>query len=322
MNSLGATETLTFRWNLIDRETPFSGTNVPVGYAVDDMEVLLLDDAGKEIGFDQIGEIAVKSRYLSPGYWRKPELTAAAFSSAPGEGGKRIYRTGDLGRMLWDGSLEHLGRKDFQVKIRGRRVETAEIELALLRLEAIKEAVVTAREYARGDLRIVAYIVPRTRPRPTVDALRRALRERLPDAMIPSAFVLLDALPLTSNGKVDRRALPVPDQARPPLGNPFVEPRDEIERALAKIWSQILRIERVGVHDDFFDLGGDSLLATQIISRVRDVFRVEVQPRTLFDAPTVAGIGEVIRRAGKDAAIAAPKIAPAARRPEPGKASL
>jgi len=342
VNGLGASECLTFRWYFIDKETRISRSTVPVGHAIEDMKLHLLDDDGKRVGFDQVGEVTVKSRYLSPGYWRRPDLTAAAFSDAKG-GSERTYRTGDLGRMSSDGCLEHLGRKDYQVKIRGHRIEVIEIEAALLDLDTIKEAVVVAREDDSGDpstelpsinsgpelvedrtdLRLVAYLVPHERPGPTVDSLRHALRTRLPDYMIPSAFVLLDALPLTQNRKVDRRALPAPDRGRPELGNPFVAPRSSIEEMIAGIWSQVLGLERVGVHDNFFDLGGHSLLATQVISRVREACRIELSLRSFFETPTVAGIADVIQQARESGAEnLPPKIARVPRQSQRVKSPL
>jgi amino acid adenylation domain-containing protein len=337
VNGLGASECLTFRWYFIDKETRITRSTVPVGHAIEDMKVHLLDDDGKRVDFDQVGEMTIESRYLSPGYWRQPELTAAAFSEAKG-GSERTYRTGDLGRMSSDGCLEHLGRKDFQVKIRGYRIEVIEIETALLGLETIKAAVVVARENGSGDpstglpsinsgpelvegrtdLRLVAYLVPHERPGPAVHSLRRALEERLPDYMIPATFILLDALPLTPNGKVDRRSLPAPDPTRPELGNPFVAPRSPIEETLANIWSQVLGLDRVGAHDNFFDLGGHSLLATQIISRARELYRIEISLRNFFETPTVAGIAGVIGQA-KDigAENPMPQISRAPRRMKP-----
>lgn len=315
VNSLGLSESLTCRWYFIDKETQIPGGTVPVGYAVDDMEVLLLDDEGKESGFNQVGEIAVKSLYLSPGYWRKPELTEAVFSADVRGGRERIYRTGDLGRMLSDACLEHLGRKDFQVKIRGYRIDVSEIEMALLDLNTIKEVVVVARKDGFGDQSLVAYVVPHKRPGPTVNSLRYALKERLPGYMTPSAFVFLDVLPLTPNGKVDRRALPAPDQARPKLEETLVEPRNPIEEAVARIWAQVLGLERVGVDDNFFDLGGHSLLATQVISRVREAYQVELSLRSLFETPTVAGLADAVQQAKESGGESpAPKISPASRR--------
>jgi acyl-coenzyme A synthetase/AMP-(fatty) acid ligase/acyl carrier protein len=308
VHSLSSTETGNYRYHLIDNETQITGSLVPVGYAVEGTEVLLLDDDGQPVGFDQIGEIAVKSRFFPMGYWRQPERTAAAFLLDPEDRDARIYRTGDLGRMLPDGCLFHLGRKDFQVKIRGYRVEVAEVEQALLDLDAVKETVVVGREDLPGDQRLVAYLVPSGACVPTVTELRRVLAVKLPDYMVPSAFVMLDALPLTGTGKVDRRALPPPGRTRPALEAEFVAPCTPLEETLAGIWGDLVALDAVGIHDNFFDLGGDSLLATQLLSRTRETFQVEVPLRAFFDAPTVAGLAETLVRyepaPGRTAAVA------------------
>jgi len=294
VNRLGSTETGSIRWHFIVKETRINGSNVPVGYPVEDNEILLLDDAGENVGLGHVGEIAVKSSYLSPGYWRRPDLTQAAFLPDSGGGDERIYCTGDLGRMLPDGCLLHLGRKDFQVKIRGYRIEIAEIEMALLDHVAIKEAVVRVWEGRPGDQRLVAYLVPAGQQAPTATELRRFLSEALPNYMIPSTFVTLDALPLAPNRKVNRRALPAPGRSRPELENSYLAPRTPVEEGLAEIWGQVLDIDQVGITDSFFDLGGHSLLATQVISRVIKTFRVKVTLRSLFQAPTVADMAVVI----------------------------
>jgi amino acid adenylation domain-containing protein len=294
VNSLGATEMKNFRKFFMDKDTPLTGGVVPVGYPVDDNEVLLLDEAGHEVGFNRIGEIAVKSRYIAPAYWRRPDLTSTTFLPDPAGGDARIYCTGDLGLMLPDDCLLHLGRKDFQVKIRGHRVELAEIEMALLDRGDIKEAVVVAREDHPGAQRLVAYLVPVSHPAPTVSDLRCLLQGKLPDYMIPAAFVMLDALPLTLTGKVDRHALPAPGRTRPSLTSPFVMPRTPTEDRLAQIWTEVLSLEQVGIHDNFLELGGHSLLAMQVASRVHDTFHVEVPLKSLFEAATVADMAEVI----------------------------
>jgi len=288
VHGLGLAELSLARQYYIDKQTRITGSMVPVGYAVDGVKVLLVDEAGQEVDFNRVGEIALESPYLTLGYWRKPDLTRAAFLPDPAGGDARIYRTGDLGRMLPDGRLDHLGRKDFQVKVRGYRIEAGEIEGALLGSAEIKEAVVVAREDWRGEQHLVAYIVPAGTSAPSASTLRRALTETLPDYMLPSAFVTLTALPLTPTGKVDRRALPAPGRARPELETPFVTARTPVERVLAGIWEEVLGLDRVGIHDDFLDLGGHSLLATQIASRIRDVFRADVPLRSLFEAATVA----------------------------------
>lgn len=293
VNRLGSSETGSLRMYFVNKETQTSGNLVPVGYAVLDNEILLVDDAGKQIAGDE-GEIAVKTRYVSPGYWGRPDLTDAVFLPSPTGGEERIYRTGDLGRMLPDGCLLHLGRKDFFVKIRGYRIDIDEIEAALRECSSIKEAVVVARNNNSGDERLVAYLVPTVQPGPKVGELRRFLNEKLPDYMIPHDFVTLEAIPLTDTRKVDRKALPDPGTSRPALTTPYVAPRTPIEKELAKIWAEVLSTDEVGIHDDFFDLGGHSLSATQIISRVIATFELQLPVRALFDSPTVAAMSVVI----------------------------
>lgn len=293
VNRLGSSETGSLRMYFANKETQISGNLVPVGYAVMDNEILLVDDAGNQIAGDE-GEIAVKTRYVSPGYWGRPDLTDAVFLPSPTGGEERIYRTGDLGRMLPDGCLLHLGRKDFFVKIRGYRIDIDEIEAALRECPSIKEAVVVARNNNSGDERLVAYLVPTVQPGPKVGELRRFLNEKLPDYMIPHDFVTLEAIPLTDTRKVDRKALPDPGTSRPELTTPYVAPRTPIEKELAKIWAEGLSTDEVGIHDDFFDLGGHSLSATRIIARVIATFKLQLPVRALFDSPTVAAMSVVI----------------------------
>jgi len=254
----------------------------------------LLDDSGKKPEVDRSGEIAFKSRYLSPGYWRMPELSKAKFLSDPDGGDKRIYLVGDMGRMLPDGCLLHLGRKDFQVKVRGYRVEIAAVEKALLNLENIKEAVVVDGEDSIGEKRLIAYLVCDTQPAPSASSLRSALFQNLPDYMIPATFVMLDALPLNPYGKVDRKALPQPDNSRPELENPFIPARTPIEQTLTEIWSEVLNLNSVGIHDKFLDLGGNSLLGIRIISRVIRTFQVNLSLKSLFATPTIAKMAVLI----------------------------
>ena len=294
INGLGSTEALTFCWYFIGKETQIDGNNVPVGYEIQDKQVLLINDAGREAGVDGVGEIAVKSRYLSPGYWGRPDLTKSAFMLDSAETHERIYRTGDMGFMRQDGCLEQRGRKDFQVKVRGYRVEVSEIETVLLAIGSIKEALVVGRKDQSDEARLVAYIVPTCRPAPTVSALRRILCEKLPNYMIPSAFVYLEGLPLSPNGKLDRRALPDPERCRPNLDTPFIAPRTPVETELAQIWAKVLSVEQVGIHDRFFDVGGHSLSATQVVSQVIKQFQIEVPLQSLFESPTVAEMAAVI----------------------------
>jgi acyl carrier protein len=221
-------------------------------------------------------------------------LTEKAFPPAADGGEVRQFRTGDLGRLRPDGCLEHLGRKDFQVKIRGYRIDIPEIELALLALENIKEAVVVARQDHAGEPWLVAYVVPARPPAPTTSELRHALQEQFPTYMIPSAFMPLEELPLTSTGKVDRRALPAPPTTRPELATPFVAPHMPLEQKVARIWAETLGLEEVGVNDQFLDLGGHSLLATQIVSRVREAFQIDIPLQSILEAATVADMAALI----------------------------
>jgi len=291
---LGATETGAIARYFLDGNTPISGHVVPVGYPADDKEIVLLGEDGAEVGGDAVGEIAVRSRYLSPGYWRRLDLTQAAFRPDPAGGPERVYRTGDLGRRLPDGGLLHLGRKDFQVKIRGFRVEVAEVEGALLSLPNVKEVTVVAREDRPGDRRLVAYLVPTSRPAPTVSFLRKALADALPDYMVPAAYVAVDTLPKTSGGKVDRRALPAPGRTRPDLDQLMVTPRTSVEATLCAIWREVLDLDEVGVHDAFLDLGGNSLAAGRIITRMAETFHVNLPLRALFETPTVTALAAAI----------------------------
>ena len=314
LNQLAATEASMIAQYPVDPETEIEGSSLPAGYPVDGVEVLVIDETGDEIGFGEVGEIVVKGRYLSSGYWRKPGLTQAAFKSDPSGGGKRLYHTGDLGRLRSDGCLEFLGRKDSRLKVRGHSIEVAEIEAALFDLGNAKEVAVTALELGQDDLRLVAYVVPRHGSLPSVSSLRTALAQTLPDYMIPSTFVSLQALPITPNGKLDRRALPKPDEKRPELESAYEAPRTQVEEVLAETWEEVLGLERVGVHDDFFELGGHSLLATRVVSRLRDAFGLELPLRSLFEAPTVAGLAERIGAARRsEQNLSAPPLVPVTR---------
>ncbi|HSE16099.1 MAG TPA: phosphopantetheine-binding protein, partial [Pyrinomonadaceae bacterium] len=232
------------------------------------------------------------------GYLGRPELTAERFVPAPfgTMPGARLYRTGDLTRYLPDGNIEYLGRKDYQVKIRGFRIELGEIEAALVEHPIVRDVVVLVREDIPNDKRIVAYIVLNHECAKPADELRRVLKEKLPSFMIPAVFVVLEALPLTPNGKIDRKALPAPDHARPDIEAAFAAPRTPIEEMIAAVWSQVLKLEKVGIHDNFFSLGGHSLLATQVAHRVRETFNVALPLRLFFEMPTVADLADYVAR--------------------------
>ena len=307
---LSSTETGLLTEYVIHHNSELNADQVPVGFPAQDKEILLFDETGAKVGYNTIGEIVVRSRYLSPGYWRRPDLTKAKFKPDPEGGDKRLYFTGDLGLMLPDGCLIHKGRKDFRVKVRGYTVETAEVENALLTHPAVKEAVVIPRPNDSGEARLVAYFTSPNQTAgqlpPSASQLRSLLKQKVPDYMIPSAFVLLDTIPLTRNGKVDRTALPDPGQSRPELSTPYVAARTPIEQDLVKIWAQVLSLDQVGVHDNFFDLGGHSLAATRVIAQIIRHFQLELSLRSLFEVPTVAEMAAVItqhhgERLGKEA---------------------
>jgi amino acid adenylation domain-containing protein len=283
VNELGSTEGGTIAHYLVDPGKRNTADTVPVGYADQDVKILLLD-GGTSVGPGEIGEIAVKSRYLFPGYWRRPDLTRTAFLADPEDEDERIYLTGDVGLMRPDGSLMHLGRKDLQAKIRGNKVEPTEIEMALLRHSAIKEVVVVARGDGESDQRLVAYLVPGAKSAPPISELRSFLAAKLPEYMIPSAFVVLNAMPVTPSGKLDRRALPDPGSSRPEMDTPYVSPRRPIEEELAQIWAEVLFLDRVGIHDNFLELGGHSLAAARVVSRVIKAFQVNLPLQSLFQS--------------------------------------
>ena len=293
-NMLASTEAGPIRMYFLDRETRLTTTNVPAGYPVEHMEILLLDVAGSPVGPERAGEIVIKSRYFAAGYWRKPELTAATFLPAPDGGDERIFRTGDLGRMRPDGCLEVVGRRDSMVKIRGYRVEPTEVELALLELPAVREAAVVAREDAAGEQQLAAYVVPAESPGPASGTLRSLLQTKLPDYMLPAAFVSLEALPLTPNGKLDRRSLPVPDLSRLEAGSTLVGPRNEIEAQLVQIWQDLLGARPIGIRDDFFELGGHSLLAARLFARIEQTFGQHIPMSVLIEGATIEHLANLV----------------------------
>ena len=286
--SLGATEINIIRQWFADHETRIPDPVAPLGWAVDETEIVLLGDDGAPAP-GNTGEIAVVARTLALGYWKRPDLTAAAFESLPERPGYRLYRTGDLGRLRPDGCLLHLGRKDLQVKIRGYRVELAEVEAALANVPGVREAVVARRETLRGQ-QLVAWIVRSERGAPGAGVIRRSLAERLPGWMVPNRFAFVDALPRTPNGKVDRQALPDPGRARPSLETPFVPPRGKAEETVAEIFAEVLGLTGVGARDDFFDLGGDSLLVLELVARLEEEGGWGITPADLLEAPTPAGL--------------------------------
>lgn len=273
---------------------------VPIGRPIANTQLYVLDAQLQPVPIGVSGELYIGGASLAQGYLKRPELTAATFLPHPfsAEPGLRLYKTGDLARYLPDGNIALLGRLDNQVKVRGYRIELGEIATTLEQHPTIRQALILAREDTPDDRRLVAYCVPHPTCMPAISELHRFLQTKLPDYMVPAAFVLLDALPLTPHGKVDRQALPAPDQrVWPSLSETFVAPRTPSEELLAGIWASVLKVESVGIHNNFFALGGHSLRAMQVISRLRRALQVEVPVHALFEAPTVASLARRIEMA-------------------------
>ncbi len=298
VNNYGPTETTVVATSAGVEPADRPARRPPIGRPIDNVRVYLVDDRGRPVEGDEPGELWIGGAGVARGYRHRPDLTAEKFVPDPfaGEPGARLYRTGDLARRRPDGQLEFLGRLDEQVKVRGHRIEPDEVAAALDRVPGVAASVVTAREDVSGDARLVAYVVPADGAPPPAGVLRRALAAVLPDAMVPSVFVRLPALPLTASGKVDRAALPAPDDANVLRDGPFAAPRTPVERRLAAILADLLGVEQVGADDNFFLLGGHSLLGAQLVARVADAFGVELPLRTVFDAPTVSGLAAEVER--------------------------
>jgi len=270
---------------------------VPIGRPVVNTDVYVLDDRLACVPVGCPGELYIGGAGLARGYHRRPELTAERFVPNPFRAGERMYRTGDVARWLANGCLEYLHRKDDQVKIRGHRVELGEIDAVLRDHPGVRGAFVTVREDAPGDRRVIAYVVPDGAGRTTSD-LHAFLAERLPPHMIPAAFVFLDALPLSKNGKVDAKALPAPETDRPELAAAYAAPQSEMERRIAAIWQSVLGVAEVGVHDNFFELGGNSLLIAQVHRRLKDELAADFPLVEMFTLSTVSALARRIGGGG------------------------
>jgi len=269
-----------------------------IGVRIPDLRLYLLDRHLQPAPIGVVGEVFVGGGGVARGYLNRPELAAERFVRDPfcAVADARMYRTGDLARYLPDGNIEFVGRIDEQVKIRGFRIEPGEIESVLAEHPGVRQAVVLAREDTPGDKRLVAYVVPTDETATDIEPLRALVRERLPEYMHPSAYVLLEHLPLTPNGKVDRRALPSLAYGGESANDTYVAPRDLLEQEIAEIWCEVLKRDRVGVHDNFFDLGGHSLLAVQVISRIANNLKVGLPLRRIFEAPTIAALAQDLGR--------------------------
>jgi amino acid adenylation domain-containing protein len=304
VNRFGTTETGNICWQFFDRHAAIPSRRVPVGLAVSGVEVLVTDERGHAVAVGVVGEICVRSRYLSPGYWQSPELTQAAFLADPDGGDRRIYRTGDLGRLRPDGSLEHLGRRDGQVKINGFRVEMRAIEQMISRHPGVRECAVDVVQDSHEESRLVAYVVPANSRSVDGGEIRRYLAATLPVYMLPAAIRTVDTLPRTPNGKLDRAALAKmrresgldKDRASTDL-KVSSPPRDPTEQMLTVLWAALLGLATVSVTDNFFDLGGNSLLAAQLMVGIQKTFGMALLPAAIFAAPTVERLAALLRGA-------------------------
>jgi amino acid adenylation domain-containing protein len=294
-------------------------SSIPIGRPIANTDVYLLDDEQQLVPVGVSGELYVGGESLARGYLKRSALTAEKFVPHPftRKAGERLYRTGDVARYLADGDIEFIGRRDQQVKIRGFRIELGEIETVLTQFPLVKEAVVLARQSGRvGDLQLVAYVIALPDTTLSVEDLRLFIKAHLPEHMIPAAFVSLAELPLTTNGKIDRNALPAPDITQP--RTTYVAPRTPAEEMLAAIWAEVLHLSGVGAHDNFFELGGHSLLATQVMARARRAWQVDVPLSALFESPTVAELAQHFKVALRDGvSMAAVPIVPVPREDRP-----
>jgi amino acid adenylation domain-containing protein/non-ribosomal peptide synthase protein (TIGR01720 family) len=306
LNGYGPTESTTFSCCYQVQDVPEGATNLPIGRPISNTKVYILDLKLQPVPIGTPGELYIGGDGLARGYLNARELTEEKFIPNPFDNSKensficeaKLYKTGDLARFLPDGNIEFLGRVDNQVKIRGFRIELGEIEALLNQHPDVRQAVVIVREDIPGDRRLVAYIIFNRKPKANATTLKCFLEEKLPNYMVPANFVILDSFPLTSNGKLDRRNLPAPERSRP-LEETFVAPSNEIEEKLAVIWAELLGLEEIGVNDNFFYLGGHSLIATQMLSRARE-FQVELSFNEIFENPTIASLAQLIAHSNKD----------------------
>ncbi|WP_182915617.1 non-ribosomal peptide synthetase [Massilia cavernae] len=315
VNSYGPTECADVALSYLNAAAA-ARTDVPLGRPIPGVQVYIVDGANQRVPAGVVGEICIGGAGVARGYWRRPELTAERFVPDPfGAPGSRMYRSGDLGRWLADGSIAFLGRLDHQVKLRGMRIEPGEIEAALLRCPGVRQALVMVREDQPGEQKLVAYVTPITGAGAPLEpaVLRAQLADSLPAYMLPGAWVVLDTLPLNPNGKTDRAALPAPDASHHAAAVTYVAPRSAQERRVAAIWATLLKLPQVGLQDNFFMLGGHSLLAAQVVAQVEEQLRVAVPMRLLFDAPTLADFARALDTLAAQPASIAPLGGPIQR---------
>jgi hypothetical protein len=311
-NMYGPTETTIWSTTHDVREAQAS---IPIGRPIANTQIYLLDRHLEPVPVGVAGELFIGGDGVVRGYHRRAELTAERFVPNPFSGtpGARMYRTGDLARYRADGTIEFLGRIDHQVKIRGYRIELGEIETELGRHPAIQECVVVAREDAGSDPRLVAYLVPKGAT-PAIEELREHLRESLPEFMVPALFISLAALPLTPNGKIDRKRLPAPEQHKPRSTVQFVPPQNALEGTIAGVWREVLKLETVGAEDNFFDLGGHSLLVVQVHRQLRELLAQPLSLTDLYRFPTIRSLAEFLASDGTNERVAKSVDRAAARR--------
>jgi acyl carrier protein len=268
----------------------------PIGRPIPGTSVFILDQNLQPMPLGAAGELCIGGEGLARGYWNRPKLNAEKFIKNPfeQENGSCLYRTGDLVRVLSDGNLEYLGRRDQQIKYHGFRIEPNEIESELCNHPNVSDATVIAKSDKQRDTYLVAYVVPALKEEFLVSKLRAFLKLSLPEYMIPSIFLSIDSIPLTPNGKLDRRALPEPDKQRPNLWSEYRMPRNIVEKAIAGIWQEVLNLEKVGIHDNFFDLGGHSLLLVQVHAKLKEKFKLDLSLIELFNYPTVSDLARYV----------------------------
>ena len=314
VNMYGPSETTMTKLYYLIKPHDSNCRSIPIGKPMPGAKAMVVGSDGKTCPPGTVGEIYIRTPFRSLGYYKRPELTNKAFIPNPftGDPDDLIYKTGDLGRVLEDGNLEFLGRKDQQVKIRGIRVELKEIEDLLLGHESVKDVVVIDRDDALGNKYLCAYV--ECAKETDASIFKDFLATRLPDYLVPSMFVMMLSLPRTITGKIDRRALPSIDQERDAAGRAYLAPRTQIEEVIAAIWSQVLNLRKIGIEENFFDIGGHSLLATQVVSRMHNLFGIELPLQTLFENTTIAQLGKQVEALiKKGPKLDAPPLAPAPR---------
>jgi acyl carrier protein len=302
VNIYGPTETTLAKFFYrINDENITANEMIPVGKPIPDTEVLIIKD-NRQCGIGETGEVYIKTPFCSKGYYNDPALTDASFIQNPLVSGDRdiVYKSGDLGEFINNDTLRLVGRVDDQIKLYGNRVEINEIEVDLREHPYVSQAAVAAKKDPFGNLRLIGYIVPEKEGVPTVESLRRFLEKKLPDYMVPSMFVNLGELPLTHNQKINRRALPEPDRSRPVMEQAFVSPSSTLEKNLSAIWSKVLGLDRVGIHDNFFDLGGTSILSMHVSTRIQENIGIEIAVVKLFQYPTISSLAKYLAQQQTD----------------------